>query len=74
MPYLVSCFNYTGEDPRTPYESGLQDKAAPRFQYAIEAVPARCKQNAPAPEESFETPPKRARQVALALNHSPSQK
>lgn len=43
MPYLVSCFNYTGEDPRTPYKSGLQDKAAPELQDAAEAAEARSK-------------------------------
>ena len=52
----------------------MQDKAAPTDQDASEAGVLRPKANAPAAEEALEVPPKRARQVALALNHSPSQK
>ena len=53
--------------------SGLQDKAAPMFQRALEAVLLRLTHDAPSSAPLSEVPPRRATRTPLLLYQQPSQ-
>lgn len=55
------------------HESGLQDRAAPTFQFAYDASLFKATYETPHSEPSFEVPPRRGTRVPLLLNHNPSQ-
>lgn len=55
------------------HESGLQDRAAPKFQAAYDASATKLTDETPHSEPLLEEPPRKGTRVPLLLNHNPSQ-
>lgn len=55
------------------HESGLQDRAAPTTQAALDAASVKTTHETPHTEPEGEVPPRSGTRVPLLLNHNPSQ-